>query len=203
RLAPALASALRRHRADVRALEDAALRDRTIETWRGLLATAELADDPWPARAVEAALALHGDGAGAEPDRGTALLEALKEAFDAAAADRLPTAAILERLVEREGEPWPAWWGQEVEAARDRGRPPRRAASDLARMLKGFRVQPRVIKLPDGSTARGYLRADLEPAWAAYLPEGERNQRNQRNRPASGVTSVTSVTSEDGEERDP
>jgi hypothetical protein len=194
--APVLAAALRRHRPDIRPLEG--LRDRTIETWRGLLAVAELAGGGWPERAAGAALALHGNGAGAEPDRGTVLLAALRQIFHEAATDRLPTALVLERLVEREGEPWPAWWGQEVEAARERGRPARRAAAELARALKGFGVRPVVIKLPDGTTPRGYRRADLEPAWRTYLPPGDATDATNATGLASGVASVASVASGDG-----
>jgi hypothetical protein len=192
--APALATALRARRPDITAL--GGLRDRTIETWRGLLAVAELAGGDWPARARAAALALHAGGDAAELDRGTALLQALREVFDEAGTDRLPTAQVLEALVEREGEPWPARWGQEVEAARDRGRPARRAASELARMLKGFGIKPAVIKMPDGSTPRGYRREHLEPAWAAYLGDSHGNATAGEGGDATDATNATALASE-------
>ncbi|HXF72894.1 MAG TPA: DUF3631 domain-containing protein, partial [Actinomycetota bacterium] len=166
------------------------------EAWWGLLAVAELAGEPWARRAREAALALHGGGADVEPDRGVLLLRALREIFAEAGTDRLSTLEVLRRLVEREQEPWPRWWGEAVEAALDRGRPPRRAGAELAARLKPFGISPRVVKMPDGTTARGYARADLEEAWRVYLSRGEGTVNPCAGGDVTDVTDVTALTSE-------
>ena len=85
----------------------------------------------------------------------------------------------------------------------NRDGPPRAAAADLARKLKAFPrpngrpIKPGVIRLPDGSTARGYLREDFEAAWMAYLAVGSPHVTDVTHVTplASDVTSVTSVTS--------
>lgn len=43
-------------------------------------------------------------------------------------------------------------------------------AANIARLLKPFGIKARVIKMPDDSTARGYLREDFEDSWNRYCP---------------------------------
>ncbi len=40
----------------------------------------------------------------------------------------------------------------------------------LASMLKGFKVAPGTIRLPDGSTPKGYLLSAFDDPFARYLP---------------------------------
>jgi hypothetical protein len=49
----------------------------------------------------------------------------------------------------------------------------------------GGRLEPRLIKLGDGSVLRGYHKADFREAWDRYLSS-----------PRERVTSITSVTCE-------
>lgn len=172
------------------------LRDRVREVWWPLVVLADAAGGDWPVRAREAALALHGSRAESETSDQILLLEHIAAAFDEDEADRLPSAALLRRLVANEEGPWGRYWGAEVE----RESHPRAAATDLARKLRPFGVRPRVIRLPDGTTPRGYLREQLEPVWATYLPP-TRNTRNARNVPASGVAPVAPVAGRWGEGR--
>jgi uncharacterized protein DUF3631 len=44
------------------------------------------------------------------------------------------------------------------------------AASKLARMLKEYKIKPRIVKLADETTAKGYHRRDFEAVWKRYLP---------------------------------
>jgi len=37
-------------------------------------------------------------------------------------------------------------------------------------MLKRFGIKARVMRLPDGSTPRGYLKVELQDAWDRYCP---------------------------------
>jgi uncharacterized protein DUF3631 len=48
---------------------------------------------------------------------------------------------------------------------------PEGAATKLAQKLRRFGIKARVIKLADGSTPRGFLRADFEDSWARYCSQ--------------------------------
>jgi hypothetical protein len=77
------------------------------------------------------------------------------------------TIDLLRHLVDREGEPWPGWWGRDVDQAKE-GETPRKPAMELARYLKPFGVQPK--KLRDGErTGNGYERIDFEDAFPAIF----------------------------------
>ena len=183
------------------------LRDRHVEVWWNLFAIADLAGEAWPETARDAALALHvGEDDESGYSIGVLLLAHVERAFDEAEADRLPTAKLLDLLASNEEGPWGKWWGAEL----NRDGPPRAAAADLARKLRAFPrpdgkpIKPRVIKLSDGSTARGYLREDFEAVWVAYLQFGSPHVTHVTDVTplASTVTSVTSVTSPHPNEQD-
>jgi hypothetical protein len=146
------------------------LRDRHVEVWWGMWAIADMAGGEWPDAARKAALALHG-GADAEAamSAGVLLLNHIRAAFEEARSDRLSTVQLLRRLVEIEEGPWGKWWGAEVARSTD-SEPPTAAAVDLAKHLRPFGIKPKVIKMPDGSTPRGYLREGFEEGWSRYLP---------------------------------
>ena len=150
------------------------LRDRQVETWWPLFAIADEAGGDWPDAAREAAKRLHGDDESVM-GLGVLLLDHIRRAFEERDTDRLPTAELIRLLVANEEGPWGKWWGAET----NRDGAPRAAAADVARYLKGFGVRPHVIKMPDGSTARGYSRETLEESWTLYLP------------PVTNVTPVT------------
>jgi len=173
------------------------LRDRIREVWWPLIVLADAAGGDWPVRARTAALALHGARPESDTSEQILLLEHVRAAFDEDASDRLPTALLLRHLVANEEGPWGRWWGAEVE----RDTAPRAAATDLARKLRPFGIRPQVIKIPDGSTARGYRRDAFESVWAVYLPPLPPVTDVTDVTPlASTVTGVTSVTSSRGEE---
>ena len=141
------------------------LDDRAQDGWEPLLAIADIAGDQWPSRARAAAVELHGVE-GDTDSVGTLLLRHLKAAFeDAGAPLEMTSAEILQRLIDREDGPWPAWWGRDVESNRYGG-----PASRVARLLKPFAVEPRRVGARE-SRQRGYRRSDLEPVWARYIQE--------------------------------
>ncbi|HXF73907.1 MAG TPA: DUF3631 domain-containing protein, partial [Actinomycetota bacterium] len=120
----------------VRVLRDAdpalpeELRDRHAEAWWPLFAIADAAGGDWPERARRAAVALHAGREGPETmSTGVLLLAHIRQAFEEAGKDRLPSAELLARLVENEEGPWGRWWGAEL----SREGAPRAAAADLAR----------------------------------------------------------------------
>ncbi len=141
------------------------LDDRAQDGWEPLLAIADIAGEGWPARARAAAVELHGVEADSD-SVGTLLLRHLRAAFkEAGGPVEMTSAEILQRLVEREDGPWPAWWGRDVEASRYGG-----PASRVARLLKPYAVEPRRVGPREGRQ-RGYRRSDLEPVWARYIEE--------------------------------
>jgi hypothetical protein len=72
----------------------------------------------------------------------------------------------------------------------------------LARHLKAYGVEPKLIKLPDGSVARGYLREMFVDSWARYLREGTVTTATSVTQTRIQVTAVTEVTPADGTEDD-
>ncbi len=158
------------------------LRDRHAEVWWCLFAIGDLAGGRYPQAARAAALALH-DHDAAAASFGVLLLEHICGVFADAGADKLSSVTILRRLVEIEAGPWARWWGPEVQAKET----PLVAQSDLARNLRPFGVKPRVVRLPDGTTPRGYDREDFAEPWSRYLPPSEGG--------ATGATTATPLAS--------
>ncbi len=183
---PDVIEQLRAHRPDY----PPELRDRHVEVWWNLFSIADLAGGEWPRRAREAAVALH---VGAEDDStlssGVLLLSHIRRAFEEEHVDRFATANLLGHLAANEEGPWGKLWGAELKQSG----PPLGAASDLARRLRGFDeadgkpIKPCVVRMPDGTTPRGYLRGDFEAAWAAYLGFG--------SPPATTATTATPLAS--------
>src|SRR5690606_28371006 len=155
------------------------VRDRKAEVWRALLAIADTAGGDWPQRARAACRHFVVESDPGELSLGVRLLDDLRRVFGD--RDRMPTAEILEALAGLEEAPGSDMYGKPIDSRR------------LAKLLGKYEVKSKVIKLPDGSTARGYLAEWLSDLWRRYLPP-ERNQRNQRNPAASEVTEVTEVT---------
>jgi hypothetical protein len=142
-----------------------ALSDRQQDICEPLLAIAELADGEWPerARTVFVTLCIEGDE---DESIGVKLLSGIRDAFEAADADRLATKQLLEALVNQETDaPWASWWEHDLNNGNTRG-----PAQKLARLLKPYRVQARGIRLSDNTTLRGYIREDFEEAWKRYCP---------------------------------
>ncbi|MCI0339836.1 MAG: DUF3631 domain-containing protein [Planctomycetales bacterium] len=135
------------------------LDDRAADGWASLLAVADQAGGDWPGRARAAAEMLSADRAEDEADS-DAGLEALRDMAGVfGAASSLPSTTITERLnADTEGA-WKSWHG-------GKGVTPR----DLARFVRPFGVRPRTVRLPDGSTPKGYHAADLADALSPYTP---------------------------------
>jgi hypothetical protein len=146
-------------RSQVVALPEA-LNDRQADNWEPLLAIADLAGGDWPARARAAALALSGQGE--DQDHEEVAVAALRDVgalLTTAPGQRLASADVIGRLT---ADPTGRW------AEYRAGRPitPRQ----LARLLERFKVKPRVIRLPNGTTPRGYHLTDLADPLSRYVP---------------------------------
>jgi hypothetical protein len=165
------------------------LDDRAQDAWEPLLAIADAAGHGWGGRARTAALTLTAEK-DSEETTGILLLVHIFEAFGD--RERMPTAELLAALVEREDGPWAAWWGDAVDAGRTKG-----PASRLAKMLKPFGIEPKVIRTEFG-TPRGYEHSAFREAWLRYLPPETRNNatRNMNQAPDQPVSLLRSSESE-------
>jgi hypothetical protein len=132
-----------------------ALDDRASDGWEPLFAIADAAGGGWPARAREAALALHGDD-GAEDDTfGVRLLADVREVIGD--RDRISSAELASSLAELEEAPWGDLRGKALDA---RG---------LAHRLRPFGIRPKKIRLGE-QTLQGYDMDDFADSWSRYLP---------------------------------
>ncbi len=136
----------------------AQLSDRQEDLWEPLLAIADLAGGSWPKRARTAATELARVGQDRDGSDGVRLLADLKAIFGRhPTEDALPTASLLEVLVELDESPWGDLRGKPLDA---RG---------LARRLRPYGIRPAVVRL-GAATPRCYRREDLIETWARYLP---------------------------------
>jgi Protein of unknown function (DUF3631) len=141
------------------------LSDRQADICDPLLAIADLAGGEWPERSRNALVLLCATEA-EDDSLGVKLLSAIHDAFVDAEVDRLATKELLERLINQETDaPWAGWWENDLRNGNTRG-----PAARLVHFLKPYRIKARVIRLPDNTTPRGYLRADFEDAWKRYCP---------------------------------
>ena len=101
-----------------------------------------------------------------DADNGVKLLAAIRAIFNASQDEKLTTRHLLDALVAIEDGPWAAMFEDLLKHDRLQT-----AASRLARPLKKYHIRPRTLKLDEGETAKGYHRADFEPAWSRYLPD--------------------------------
>lgn len=138
------------------------LSDRQADICEPLLAIADMAGGDWPNTARNALTVLC---AYEEDERlGTKLLVSIRDAFHEVEADRITTAELLDCLIESDTDaPWAHWWEKDLRNGNMRG-----PAARLAHLLRPFGIKARVIKLPDGSTARGYMRSDFEELFKCY-----------------------------------
>ncbi len=167
------------------------LHDRAADNWRPLLAIADLAGAEWPDRARKAALTLAGLGDGDDGSVRTLLLRDLHVLFEERGTDRLSSQDIVNALVRMEDRPWPEW-------GRGQSRKPL-SMPGLAKLLRPFGVGPRVVKMPDGSTPRGYLRKELTDSWSRYLPQ-EGRPEVQPPQPSSDEAENSGFTNRNPEE---
>lgn len=152
------------------------LSDRDAEGWQPLFSILAVADRVRLPELRSCAEVLSGSKAAAAEDDSLSLrlLADIRRIFESSGADRLSSEEIVERLSQDETAPWVEF---------DRGKP--LTQTGLARMLKKFAVSPRGIRLPDGSTPRGYLDEQFSEPWARYLtpPSGIAHQVQQAQQP--------------------
>jgi hypothetical protein len=87
------------------------------------------------------------------------LLADLRQVFQTTGAEALYTSTILEALHQLEDAPWADWYGHPL------------TTRELARLLRPYQVESKNLREHGTSAPRkGYVRADLQDAWARYVP---------------------------------
>jgi len=136
------------------------LDDRAQDTYEPLFAIADMAGGEWPDIARRALVLLRSEQADEEDDAiGVRLLADVWTAFEREPADRISTERLLVLLSEDSEAPWSEWHGRPL------------TARGLAQQLKPFGVRSRNVRLPDGTTPKGYKREQFEDLWRRYPPE--------------------------------
>lgn len=144
----------------------AALHDRAMDNWRGMVAIADLAGGAWPARARAAALVVSGAEDDGDVPIGVLLLADIADVWTKN-AEWMASAVLLERLHGVEDRPW---------RAMGRGDKPLTGAK-LARLLRPFSIENRKVR--DGErTVNAYLWSQVSEAVTRYTPPTKAEQRN-------------------------
>jgi len=149
----------------------AVLDDRAGDLWEPLLAIAQVLAGAWPERTIQAATILSGNRDGEDDSLSVRLLRDIRAVFEASGVDRLASKTLCERLAAIEDAPW---------AEIHRGKPI--TQNQLARRLEPFQIAPRTIRLPDGSTPKGYLLDSFRGVFAAYFPDSKRHNATTQRR---------------------
>jgi len=141
-----------KHRPDIPAM----LHDRAGDNWGPLLSIAHFAGGGWPDLARSAALSL----VGVEKEAvsvNVELLADIKTVFESLGVEHLPTENLIDGLCENQERPWATW---------NKGDPisPRQ----LSKKLSGFEISPKVIRLSENKTLRGYELRQFNDAFSRY-----------------------------------
>jgi hypothetical protein len=136
--------------------------NRVADNWRSLLAIADAAGGEWPARARRALQCAGANATGDDQSVRVLLLTDIRTIFAERRLDRMPSASLVGVLNSIEGRPWAEWH-------RGKGLTP----NSLARMLAPFEIAPATVRMPDGTTPKGYLLSQFEDAFTRYLPASE------------------------------
>ncbi|MFJ2736795.1 DUF3631 domain-containing protein [Streptomyces sp. NPDC087317] len=140
--------------------------DRPADVWEPLLAVADAAGGHWPERARAACIALiKAASEGDQASLGVKLLTDLRDRVFCG-VDRMPTAAILEVLLQLDDAPW-----SDLSEDGQSNKP--LTARALSKLLSQYvrpdntPIKPRGIRV-GSTTPKGYYAEDLSDAWARY-----------------------------------
>jgi hypothetical protein len=149
----------------------ASITDRAADLWEPLLAIADLAGEEWAQRARHAAVSVVKGRVAEDASIGVRLLADIKVVMDG--KDRMASASLCTALNALEESGWGGWNDGKGIGQRD-----------LAKRLHRYGVEPKVIKLADGTTPRGYLHAAFFDPFDRYL---------RQPAPTGSATSATPI----------
>jgi Protein of unknown function (DUF3631) len=143
----------------------AGIRNRFADNWRPLISIADSLG--WGTQAREAMI--HFAREYQDADVKILLLSDIRTVFNGHAVDRLPTKTLLGELFALDAD-----W-HEFRGVRGEQQPHKLKDSELAAMLREFRIRPHNIWPPnrtaDSKSVKGYRRAQFEDAWRVYCAE--------------------------------
>lgn len=159
--------------------------DRAADIWEPLLAVADLAGDDWPERARCAAVKVVKGRVAEDASTGVRLLADIKALLNG--HDRMSSASLCGHLNSLDESGWATWNGGKGITQRD-----------LAKRLKAYGVESKVIRLEDGSTPRGYVREDLQDPFSRYLRDGSATRATGATQIRIAVADVAGVAHTNG-----
>jgi hypothetical protein len=160
----------------------APLHNRAADNWRVLFSIADNLSKGPEARAAARILAF----AQTSEDIGVTLLGDIQTVFRADdftpdERQRMTSADLIAALLALDDAPWNEWTGPN-----DDRLPRKFTQSELARMLRRFRIRPRTVwplaRQPGDHSSRGYYREQFEDAWRRYCSADTPTQRRQKPR---------------------
>jgi hypothetical protein len=141
--------------------------NRIADNWRPLLSIADSLG--WGERARAAMIIFARDRW--TVDLQALLLSDIRRVFDMRADDRLPSKMLIDALCDLDGAEW-----CEFRGTKGNQQPHRLKETDLSGILKHFGIMPHTIwprnRTATSRSAKGYMRADFEQAWASYCESG-------------------------------
>jgi putative DNA primase/helicase len=144
------------------------LSDRAADNWTALFGIASCAGPEWLARAEQAALAMSVKTEGTD-SIGPELLTDVQAIFEMKRVFKLRSAELLAELISNAEMGWSAY---------NRGSHPL-TVRQLAKLLSGYGIKTKTVRLGPTKTYKGYYRDDFEDAFARYLSsENDPNLRH-------------------------
>jgi hypothetical protein len=144
------------------------IRNRLADNWRPLISIGD--NLSWGAQARDALLKFSAEYQDA--DARITLLDAIRQVFNAGGYGRISSHALLDELHTLNDADWKEFLG-----VRGEQQPHRLRDSELASMLREFKIRPHTIwpskRTADSKSTKGYLRSQFEQAWRRYCDEGD------------------------------
>jgi Protein of unknown function (DUF3631) len=144
------------------------IRNRLADNWRPLISIADSLG--WGAQARDAMLKFAAEFQDA--DARITLLDAIRKVFDACGLDRISSKDLLDELHVLDDADWKEFLG-----IRGEQQPHRLRDSELASMLREFKIRPGTIwplnRTADSKSYKGYRRSQFEAVWRRYCADDD------------------------------
>ena len=162
------------------------LSDREQDSWEALFAIAQCAGPDWVERANKAALALSGESL-SSVSTGNELLADIQSVFEIKRTFKISTVDLIDALTADEERGW---------ATYNRGK--QLSPRQLAKQLAAYGIHSKTVRMPTGSTPKGYDADQFADAFARYLsiPPKLPQQGNAATQPMQGMEAPVADTTQ-------
>jgi hypothetical protein len=134
----------------------AGVSDRAADLWEPLLAIAETFGSRWAEQGRRAASVIVSGRTEQDQSLGVRLLADVRAIIEP--AEKLSSRDLCTRLNALDDADWGGWHGGKGLDQRD-----------IARRFRAYGITPKSVRLPDGSTPKGYSSDQFRDAWSRYL----------------------------------